>query len=265
MGCGTAERSQSFSIGNKGYLLGGSINNMNSAELWEYDPVTDAWTQKASYTPSTIVDGISFSIGNKGYVGLGDSFQKDFCEYDPAANTWTPKASYGGQGRIMATAFVINGKGYVGMGENNNYAYKFDWWEYDPTADTCTYIGNFPSSGTIAAVGFSTNGKGYMATSGSTGVAVWELNPAGYAWTQKTNYPGQPSMYGSVMVIGDSAYVALSVTAQDSFITMMCGGMHPSRIHGSRLPAFQPSARARHRLPDKPHGVCGYRICEQRS
>jgi hypothetical protein len=34
-----------------------------------------------------------FSIGSKGYVGIGTS-GNDFREYDQAANTWTQKADF---------------------------------------------------------------------------------------------------------------------------------------------------------------------------
>lgn len=65
-------------INNKGYLMG--------AENWQYNDVTDSWTQKAFFGPRTW--GAVFSIGNKGYYGTGAGlpgilFDNDFWEYTP--------------------------------------------------------------------------------------------------------------------------------------------------------------------------------------
>jgi len=43
---------------------------------------------------------VGFSIGAKGYVGMGtdhSSIRKDFWEYDPDADTWTQTADFAGQ------------------------------------------------------------------------------------------------------------------------------------------------------------------------
>jgi hypothetical protein len=81
-----------FSIGSKGYIGG------PNKDLWQYDPVTDIWTQKADILgPEEQLGGaVAFSIGNKGYVGTGQRNSlnygsKFFAEYDSANNIWTQK------------------------------------------------------------------------------------------------------------------------------------------------------------------------------
>src|SRR4249919_3048148 len=77
----------------------------------------DSWQQMQSLGISATPRGsaVSFSIGNKGYIGTGDSYN-DFWEYDPATNVWTQKADFGGKGRDWATGFSIGNKGYIGTG-----------------------------------------------------------------------------------------------------------------------------------------------------
>ena len=60
-------------------------------DFWQYDPGTDAWTQKASFPGVPREAPVSFAIGNYGYAGLGavgDNhggfyLQSDFYKYDP--------------------------------------------------------------------------------------------------------------------------------------------------------------------------------------
>ena len=78
-----------FSIGTKGYIsLGymGTVIDNAAKDLWEYDPATDTWTEKATFEGESRFDAAGFSIGKKGYIGMGgrrDQFYSDFWEYTP--------------------------------------------------------------------------------------------------------------------------------------------------------------------------------------
>ena len=85
-----------FSIGNKGYIGTGDdgIDEMgiNETDFWEYDPATDIWTQRADFGGGARIMPVGFSIGNKGYLGMGMvydpnggpmTYKQDFWEYDP--------------------------------------------------------------------------------------------------------------------------------------------------------------------------------------
>src|SRR6516164_997902 len=58
-----------FSIGSKGYIGTGlnssSIPSTYFRDFWEYDPATDAWTQKADFGGTVRGTATGFSIGNK--------------------------------------------------------------------------------------------------------------------------------------------------------------------------------------------------------
>ncbi len=67
----------SFSLGTDGYL-GMGFNYPNSSapytifkDFWKYNSNTDTWIQLPDFPGGKLFDGISFAIGNKGYVGLG--------------------------------------------------------------------------------------------------------------------------------------------------------------------------------------------------
>ena len=105
-----------FSIGAKGYIGTGTgdISGFPKyRDFWEYDPVTNTWTQKADFGGTARQNAVGFSIGSKGYIGTGSAPipTKDFWEYDPASTTWTQNANFGGVSRIRAAGFSIGSKG----------------------------------------------------------------------------------------------------------------------------------------------------------
>src|SRR6188474_2017931 len=106
-----------------------------------------AWTQKTDFGGAARRSAMAFSIGEKGYVGMGynANFYKDLWEYDPVQDTWTQKADFGGTARFAGVAFAANGKGYVGTGYdvNNNFNTS-DFWEYDPLANSWLQVADIP-------------------------------------------------------------------------------------------------------------------------
>src|SRR5437667_303628 len=97
----------------------------------------DTWTQKADFGGGIREAAVGFSIGSKGYIGIGldvFAFDSDFWEYDDATNTWAQKADFGGTARELAVGFSIGSKGYIGTGSGD----VKDFWEYDPATDAWT-------------------------------------------------------------------------------------------------------------------------------
>ena len=110
------------------------------------------WTKKADFPSSSRFYGVGFSIGEKGYYGMGQKqvslfsykVYNDFWEYDPANNTWTQKSDFPGGGRIGAKGFAVHGKGYAGFGyfimpdgpNAGSNDYQKDFYEFDPSANT---------------------------------------------------------------------------------------------------------------------------------
>jgi N-acetylneuraminic acid mutarotase len=196
----------SFTIGTKGYI-GTEIHWSTSVpvnEFWEYDPATNAWTQKASIpTTPARYGAVGFSIGTKGYFGIGhkddgmnDSYYKDFWEWDQAINVWTRKADFEGTIRGEAVGFSIGSKGYIGTG-NGDTPYSTEFWEWDQATDVWTRKADFGGNSRTEAVGFSIGNKGYIGTGyGGSQTSYllyndfWEWDQTTDLWTRKANFGG---------------------------------------------------------------------------
>ena len=175
----------------------------------------NTWTQKAYFNGSARQRMTGFSIGIKGYLGLGyDNFyKKDFWEYDPNTNVWTQKANFGGTARSSAVGFAIGNKGYIGTGFDG--AFKNDFWEYDPVTNTWTQKAPLTGGPRTIAVGFSINNKGYIGTGagGTLKNDFWEYNPNTNIWTAKANYGGGAISGATGFNIGNKGYIG---TGQDA-------------------------------------------------
>ena len=181
---GAREAANSFTIGNKAYMCAGSF----WADVWEYDPASDSWTQMADFPDwSGRMCAVSFSINNKGYMGLGcdgNNFMPnaDWYEFDPVQNAWTPKAGLPGPPRSGPAAFAVGGKGYIACGTSwpNVLDVFTDCYEYDPVADSWKRIQDFPGQGRRFTVATCVNNRGYTCT-GTNGINLndlWEFNPS---------------------------------------------------------------------------------------
>lgn len=140
---GTARRyATTFNIGTKTYVGTGQGSTGHGNTFFEYDYVSDTWSQKSNYPPG-VSSAVGFDINGKGYILTGyngGTYQQTMYEYNPIANSWTQKANFGGGIRGNAIAASVNGKGYVcggyGGGLHN------DMWEYTqstPAAPTASF------------------------------------------------------------------------------------------------------------------------------
>ena len=164
-------------------------------EFSNSQPIT--WTQKADFPTNGRAWAVSFSIGDKGYVGTGGQnsiYHNDLWEYNPVNDTWTQKANLPAQSRTGAIGVSTSTKGYIGLGSVSQL-YN-DFWEYDPNTNMWTQKSNFPGSGRKHATSFSINDKIYVGTGGSQSTIgnetneFWEYDPASDSWIQKADFPG---------------------------------------------------------------------------
>src|SRR6266536_286181 len=219
-------RASGFSIGNKGYVGGGSFNNSTQAllgDFWEYDPATNAWTQKADLPGGPRYGAIGFGIGTKGYMGLGmanSSNLKDFYEYDPGSNTWTQKADFAGAARYDGFSFVIGNKGYFGTGRGCPNPWESEFCEYDPATDAWTRKADFGGGQRIWAAGFSIGNKGYAGAgffNEQYQKDFWEYDPTNDAWTRKADFPSSARGFAIAFSINSKGYMGGGIN-QYSFL-----------------------------------------------
>ncbi len=180
-------------IDGKAYVVGGWNFSTFFTELWMYDPVLDAWTQKASLPGPGRQTGVAFAIDGIGYYGTGnDSNTKfnDWYAYDPVADAWTQKASLPGNGRNGAVGWVLDGQGYVATGDAPNYSNAV--FRYDPQLDTWTTLPTFAGTARRYAAGFVLDGFAYICNGQGSmghGNTCWRFDPADGSWEQRASYP----------------------------------------------------------------------------
>ena len=178
-GSGSSMKSPVFVINGKAYVPA-------AGEMYEYDPSTNAWTKKAY--PADLQyfgSGVAFSIGNKGYMGIGWVHQLGtvttrLYEYDPVGDRWTRKADFPGTPRSNTVFFTLpNGKAYVGLGTTTANVYLNDMWEFDPVANSWARITDFPGTARYSAIAFSVGSKAYIGFGydGQHRNDLWEFNP----------------------------------------------------------------------------------------
>lgn len=169
----------SFSLNNKGYVGLGYTKDPNKTlitkkdfkDFWEYNPITDNWTQLSDF-PGKIREGsVCYTVNNIGYLGLGGSNTEsfnDFWKFDPNTNLWTQLASYPGSARTRAVGFVINNNIYAGLGGDSIYPLVNydDFWKYSISNNTWSQISsnisNDTENGRTNMTGFSVGNNGYI-------------------------------------------------------------------------------------------------------
>ncbi len=205
----STSRTTGMSTDSKGYIVFGDIGQGNNTNtLYEYNPISDSWTQKASFPGPGRGNGFSFSIGNNIYAGGGyDGFSTyfDFAEYLPDSNMWVAKTTFPGSGTRGSKGANLLGKGYVVGGTfNRSFPYSNQLWEYDPSTDMWTQKANVPFGANSGSVLFSSDSLLYI-THGHNGSSMhsgmWAYNPQTDTWSQKASFPGQARLNGNALEV----------------------------------------------------------------
>lgn len=164
----------------------------NSQKLWSYNPNNNSWTERASFpedftqTTYPVWGTFSFSIGNKGYLGVSQSVSvvDTFWEYDPDSNVWSEKSPLPTNAYDSYACMVIEGKAYVGLGKNHewNDGYVSNLiWQYDQVNDRWNQFQNCPTKMAVNT-SFGIGNKGYvLSRSGEYSTLlneIWEFNPS---------------------------------------------------------------------------------------
>jgi len=210
-----------FSIENKGYVGTGGRFTTNEyyfyKDFWEYDPVSNKWTQIADFPGDARTYAVGFSIDNKGYVGTGFIWTpdivsyKDFWEYDPVSNKWKQKADFAGRARGTAVCFSIRNKGYIGLGNGNSSCE--DFWEYNPISDVWLQTASLYNGGGNP-IGFSIDNKGYVRNINND---LWEYDAVLNIWSEKADFENNDYYHSPIICfsIKSKGYV-LVVTRLDN-------------------------------------------------
>ena len=188
----------------------------------------DSWTKKANFPGVGRCYAAGFSIGNRGYVGGGDTsnnfntglpLKNDFWQYNPDSNKWSQKANIPGYPRFGGVYFSIGNKGFFGGGNGGN-----DFWEYDPAQNTWTRKADIPGYVRLYPAAFAIGGKGYVGMGfiwGAGSLIVlhdfWEYDTIYNSWTQKSNFAGVPKCYAVGFAIGNKGFIGTGLDSNNSY------------------------------------------------
>jgi N-acetylneuraminic acid mutarotase len=210
--------SVAFAIGNNVYVgIGSTFNGSNYTcfnDFWEYNTITNIWTQKANFGGGFRRSAFGFSINNKGYIGCGidsnSNLMSDFWQYDPNTDTWSQKANFAGGARTSTGSFVIDSNGYVCTGDNG-LIYKNDLWQYNPTSNAWTQKASYNGTPRKYTSCFSLNKKGYLCT-GWTAISTelgdfWQYDSEANAWTQLPDFSGVDRRAAIGFAINNKGYI----------------------------------------------------------
>jgi hypothetical protein len=181
-------------------------------DLWEFNPQTETWSQKANFTGTSRRQSVCFTVGNKAYVGTGEDatgLKKDFYAYNPETNAWTPIADFAGTARRDAVAFELNGYGFVGTGDDGTL--KKDLWMYDVQSDAWIDKAAFPGTPRAGAVAWAAFPVAYLGTgedvNGEFKNDLYEYNYYLNAWVQRANLPAPGRKNAFAFYINGVSYV----------------------------------------------------------
>lgn len=193
-----------FGINGKGYICCGKVGPSSySNQLWEYNPASNSWLQRASFPGGVRYGLTNFVVNNKAYVGTGtdeNALANDMWCYDPATNTWTAKAAMPGSPRFSCSSFAIGWRGFIVLGSDGGY--KNELWEYNAYENTWVQRADFDGGARRSGVAFAIGSKGYVGTGkGDSGCRrdFWEYNTVPLTGAEEISSDSPVSFYPNPM------------------------------------------------------------------
>lgn len=175
------------------------------------------WKERSVFDGIPRSNAVSFTIGNKGYMGTGydgDDYLNDFWEYDIDGDFWAQKATFPGISRSSGVGFVINDKGYLGVGYDGEDELG-DFWEYDPSSNNWVQKANFGGGVRRGAVGFGINNSGFIGT-GYDGdndkKDFWKYNPTTNQWEELIGFGGDKRRDATAFIIDGKVYMGTGLS-----------------------------------------------------
>ncbi|MBI4947805.1 MAG: hypothetical protein HY840_15550 [Bacteroidetes bacterium] len=206
----------------------------------EYRVAQGAWTKKADFPGSSRNYGLGFSIGKKGYYGMGQKqaglfvykSYTDMWEYDSEKNIWTQKADFPGDGRLGTKGFLVNDKIYVGFGyviapygpTAGSNVYQGDLYEFDPALNKWSKKNDRELDGgsiffTIKDTVYALNVEFRILRKYNASTDTWTRNN----WTKKDIAPKYRNIIGDAIIfsIKEKEYIITAVKKNGNRINQL--------------------------------------------
>lgn len=226
----------SFVISGKGYVGTGDSgtpgNNNYLSGVFEYNPLSNSWQNKASFGERS--QGVGFSINGKGYVVWGyenENGDKDetVMEYDPTDGTggsWTTLSDISTVvddvvvDGIPGVVFVLNNEAFVTGGHLTS-----ETWKFNPANDSWNKMTDVvinPYAGfIIGEQAYLVGARDQCLAVGNSGCQNWQnvimkYNTVSGTWSQVEVVPSQLSVSSSVMFSADPCETSVVIGNTDN-------------------------------------------------
>ncbi len=192
------------------------------------------WVEMGDFSGKVRSHAVTFTIGDKVYVGTGYDYYgnekfKDFWELtidntnDVPSFNWTQVQELPGVARNRAVAFASNSKGYVGLGSDKDDNRLKDFWAFTPGTGWTEVTAEFPGSARRDAVAFYVNNKGYVGTGEDDDNGnlndFYSYDPSTNTWNTISSIKSK-RRGAATFVLNDEAYLISGLdngTAYDDF------------------------------------------------
>lgn len=176
-----AYTTMSFVLNGKAYV--GVGYNPYTNEVWQYDPDSALFTQKADLPSPLRQNATAFVVNNRAFAGLGATnggAYDYFYEYIDSTDSWDSAFAFPGGVRYAASCLVINDKAYIGCGSDLALYYN-DFWEFDPLTMNWTQMPDYGGNIRHEACDFVINNIGYVGLGRSSVYEndFWKFIPSG--------------------------------------------------------------------------------------
>jgi N-acetylneuraminic acid mutarotase len=206
-----------FSLDGKGYVVTGGSATGRLRDFYQYDPVTDDWTQLRDFPGGSRSFAYGTTYNGKAYMGFGTQSQgnnfnglNDWWSYDPDTNIWEPLADCRCTGRAHPAMVAVDGKIFVGMGNDGFGADLNDWWEYDIATDDWSQKPDLPGSIRHHPYYFAIDGYAYVGF-GHHSVDIfndmYRYDPATEEWDRMADLPAEGRVAGTQFSYGGHGYL----------------------------------------------------------
>lgn len=200
-----------FSFDDMGYIVAGNSDSGVRDDFYQYNPVTDSWTELTPFPGKARGFAIGDTWDGKAYFGFGNdgtSRLNDLWVFDPSNMSWTELASCPCAERTHPAMIAHNGKVFVGLGSSASGNMN-DWWEYDIALNTWSQKDDLPSLPRHHPYQFGIDDHVYTGFGhGNSIFNDWfRYDIVGKTWTQVATLPAEGRVAGTQFSYGGLGYV----------------------------------------------------------
>lgn len=133
-------------VPDKGYIAFGSTNTSTRYnDIWEYDQITDTWTEMSPSAMGAVNQPNGVVIGDEIIVGMGTfvnaQLNDELWRYSATTDSWTFETLFPDTLSQASGCFAINGKMYITCGRSGSNMPRYTY-EYTPLTSYSTICGN---------------------------------------------------------------------------------------------------------------------------